>query len=612
MVLQSSPSVIPLFVSIFVALGLAILSWRRRETPSALYFFILMLGVTIWAFGTALELLVVDLTTKILFAKVTYIGVVAVLAAWMAFVLQITEHERWLTRRTFILLLIDPILTLTLVWTNELHGLIWTEVTLTVSDGLIIGDYDHGIPFWIHAVYGYLILLSATVLLIRRAWTAESIYRRQAVVMLVSTFAPWIGNAVYLMGGSQVDLTPFGFVVTGFTAAWGLLRLRLLDIVPIAREIVIENMPDALVVVDTQGRILDLNYTAAAMMQVKPQATLGMSLAEHLPAAASVQKANPQTKMRQEITLHSNERTQYFELQISPLYDRLNRLRGHALLLHDVTERKQAAQRIETQNAELAKTNEALDLARRQAEEATQLKSQFLATMSHELRTPLTAIIGYTEIQLEGMAGELGEQQRDCLNRTLTNADHLLKLINEILDLAKIEAGHTEIIQKPFDLQSWMHQFIEQMNGLAEKKGLRFEHSIDPHLPDNLIGDPARLKQIAINLLSNAIKFTEKGTVKCEVRRDDLSTWSLVISDTGIGIPAHMHDVIFEEFRQVDGTSTRTYGGTGLGLAIVRKLVLLMNGGIRLNSQVGQGSTFTVTLPLVEIQPQPEFEEVIG
>jgi signal transduction histidine kinase len=254
---------------------------------------------------------------------------------------------------------------------------------------------------------------------------------------------------------------------------------------------------------------------------------------------------------------------------------------------------------VEQRTAELRRQNEELIVARRQAEEATRLKSQFLATMSHELRTPLNAIMGYSQLLLLGATGDLSEAQHQNVDRILKSGEDLLKLINDILDLAKIEAGRTEIIQKPFVLKEWIDGIQKQMEGLAQDKQLEFEVRLDKELPETLIGDPDRLRQIAANLISNAIKFTEKGGVKVLINRHSRDAWTLVVEDTGIGIASHALEYIFDEFRQVDDTMSRQFGGTGLGLAIVRNLALMMGGNVRAQSTVGKGSTFTVQLPLI-------------
>lgn len=282
-------------------------------------------------------------------------------------------------------------------------------------------------------------------------------------------------------------------------------------------------------------------------------------------------------------------------------------IEGLARSFNSMTARlRESIATLEQHSRELAHNNLELIIARERAEDATRMKSQFLATMSHELRTPLNAIIGYTEIIGAGMAGPINDEQRVYHERVLHNAEHLLKLINDILDLSKIEAGRTEIVRQPFHTQEWAKEVISQTRGLAEQKGLNFVTEVDSTLPPLLLGDAVRLKQIAINLLANAVKFTEKGQVGFTVKRQSQTTWAIIVSDTGIGIPPHMQELIFDEFRQVDGSPQREHGGSGLGLAIVRKLVMLMGGNIRLNSALDSGSTFTVTMPLDNVQPAQE------
>jgi PAS domain S-box-containing protein len=290
----------------------------------------------------------------------------------------------------------------------------------------------------------------------------------------------------------------------------------------------------------------------------------------------------------------------YNELSLAPIHDENGVLSHYVGITTDVTSRIHYEARIQDRNEALRDAIHHLAQARKQAEDATRLKSQFLATMSHELRTPLNAIIGYTEIQLAGMTGSLNAEQRDYQERVLSNADHLLRLINDVLDISKIEAGRMEIVEKPFYLRQWVEETVSQVRILAEEKGLRFEVEIDNRMPNYIVGDAARIRQVAYNLLSNAVKFTHKGHLRLSIRLQGENTWQLIVEDTGIGIASHLQETIFEEFRQLDASSQRKVGGTGLGLSIVRKLSLMMGGNVRVKSQVGEGSQFTVILPLVE------------
>ncbi len=246
-------------------------------------------------------------------------------------------------------------------------------------------------------------------------------------------------------------------------------------------------------------------------------------------------------------------------------------------------------QRVQERTAEL-------QVAMKEAQEASRLKDEFLATMSHELRTPLNAIIGFQGV-IE-MSGELGERNSYLLKRLRVNAERLLNLINDILDISRIESGRFELIPTTLSVNSIAQNVREQLGVLAEEKGLQMAVEVDPNMPEAVVVDEEALMKIITNLISNAVKFTEEGEVRMIIRRDD-SNWQVVVRDTGIGIPAHKQEVIFERFRQVDGSSTRAYGGTGLGLAIVRQLALAMGGTVQVRSEIDKGSEFTVTLPLM-------------
>jgi signal transduction histidine kinase len=255
---------------------------------------------------------------------------------------------------------------------------------------------------------------------------------------------------------------------------------------------------------------------------------------------------------------------------------------------------------------ELTRTsNEALELANTElikannlATESARLKSEFMSTMSHELRTPLNAMIGFCGILLEGMGGEIDADARHMISRVNSNSSRLLNLINEVLDLAKIEAGRMEMVSRPISPRALADQWQSQMHVLAQQKSLEFLIEIDPSVPETLFGDPERITQIAVNLLSNAFKFTEKGSVTLSINRE-AEEWMIRVKDSGVGIPPHAINYIFDEFRQVDGSSKRVYGGTGLGLAIVRNLCLMMKGNVKVSSELNKGSVFTVTLPCI-------------
>ncbi|MBN1964415.1 MAG: response regulator [Anaerolineae bacterium] len=255
-------------------------------------------------------------------------------------------------------------------------------------------------------------------------------------------------------------------------------------------------------------------------------------------------------------------------------------------------------------NTRLAEANARLADANAQLIEASRLKSQFLANMSHELRTPLNSIIGYSELILDGTYGPLSDRQADRLEKVVRNGRSLLSLINDILDLSKIEAGRLELAPTPLAIGGVIDGVLDETTLMAEEKSLRIVRAYDGLPP--VMADPVRVRQIVLNLVSNALKFTHEGAITVRGEVDPARRQvRIAVSDTGIGIAPGDREMIFDEFRQVDGTATRRYEGTGLGLAITRHLVELHGGTITVDSVPGQGSTFIFTLPLAEARPAP-------
>ena len=272
---------------------------------------------------------------------------------------------------------------------------------------------------------------------------------------------------------------------------------------------------------------------------------------------------------------------------------------------NDLTEyRDHLEELVRQRTSELQSTFVELAVAKDRAEEADRLKSAFLATMSHELRTPLNSIIGFTGIILQGLAGPLNEEQRKQLEMVRNSARHLLALINDVLDISKIEAGQMQVSNEPFDLRESIMKVVGIVKPLVEKKGLDLRMELAQEI-GKLLSDPRRVEQVILNLLNNAIKFTEQGgitlTAKIVQRDQNIvldSSICISIADTGIGIKPEDLNNLFQPFRQIDSGLSRQHEGTGLGLAICRRLLELLGGEIHAESDWGKGSVFTVILPV--------------
>jgi len=346
----------------------------------------------------------------------------------------------------------------------------------------------------------------------------------------------------------------------------------------------IENSPVAIVAMDSSFLVQMCNPAFEKLFLYSQEQILGRPLRQLIcqDNDADVTQRNIEMTVHR-VTRRSRSDGSLVDVEILavPLFIK-EKVTGRLVLFQDVTERKRA--------------EEAMQQAKEAAEAASRAKSEFLANMSHEIRTPMNGIMGMTELVL---GTKLDAEQRNYLNLAKGSAESLLSLINDILDFSKIEAGKMEIDAICFSLENGLAETMKILSLRAHQKGLELAVEIEPDVPDGIIGDPGRLRQVVVNLVGNAVKFTEHGEVivhaKTVSRTERGIELQFTVSDTGIGIPADKQAAIFDAFQQADGSMTRKYGGTGLGLTISSRLVEMMGGRIWVESEPGKGSRFHFT-----------------
>ncbi|REJ86418.1 MAG: PAS domain S-box protein [Planctomycetota bacterium] len=351
----------------------------------------------------------------------------------------------------------------------------------------------------------------------------------------------------------------------------------------------VDNLPIYLVRKDLDGRVTFANDNLCRLLERPRDEVIGRTDYDFFPPDLAEKYRTDDRRVIETGQVFSDieenrsgDRASFFEVRKTPIRDSSDRIIGTQAIFWDVTDRQQALR-------DLAAAKEA-------AESANRAKSEFLANMSHEIRTPMNAVIGMTELVLET---DLDAQQRDYLDTVRESAESLMDLINDLLDFSKIEAGKLELESAPFELREMLGDTMKALGVRAYGKGIELLYHVDPQIPQFIVGDGLRLRQVIVNLVGNAVKFTEEGEVVLRVHLVDRSDPTLKlrfeVSDTGIGIHDDQRERIFRVFEQADMSTTRRFGGTGLGLAICSRLAGLMGGDIDVESRPGEGSTFTFT-----------------
>jgi PAS domain S-box-containing protein len=390
----------------------------------------------------------------------------------------------------------------------------------------------------------------------------------------------------------------------------------------------ISGMDEGVIFADAENKIVEVNDYFCRFAGVSKQELLGENImkfhkgdvlkriSDFLNVCRSDSNASP-------LVIQKSLNGMELILRVQPIYDH-DHYQGVLMNVINVTELVHTREQVVQTNGELSKRAselektrlallnmvDDLECERTRAQSADHAKGEFLANMSHEIRTPMNGIIGVTELLLDTT---LSNVQSDYVGMIKRSADTLLVILNDILDFSKIEAGKLQVEKVPFLLKETLRDIIYIMQPKAYEKNIKLDYSIGSDIPDAVVGDPVRLKQVLLNLVGNSLKFTEHGEIKVNISRDssknnpDVLQFS--VSDTGIGIPKEKQEHIFNPFTQADNSTHRKYGGTGLGLTITSKLVELMGGKVWLESEFGKGSDFyfTVSLPVAEEEAMKSF-----
>lgn len=560
---QYVPFIWPLIAATAVTAALGAYALRHRQVRGALPFGVCMLLTALWSGGYALETAGTDLPTVLFWIKVQSIAYSFNPVIWLMMVFLFIERDRWVTRRNILLLLIFPALTVVLAWTNGLHGLMWQYIRLDTSGTFPVAAKTYGPWFWAIAVYSYLLNIFSELLLALSLRRKSLLYREQSLALFIGLLLLFVMNALYIfkIGPiSRYDLTPVAAGVSGLIIAWGIFRYRLFDIVPVARENIIENMEDGLIVLDAKNRIADMNRTAKIIFGNPDLRAIGQEAAaffKNQPAFAGICCGGETLPV--ELVMQNKDSSRTFEVSYVSLRDRWGNHNGLTIILRDVTERRLVQSRLLEQQRAIAMSEERERMAR-------------------DLHDNLGQIFGFINVQAQAIEHELAEDKIESaslkIKRLVEAAQSAHGEMREYIRNVKIASA----AQKEF--VSVVKKEIEQykkQTGIDVKLLISDElqiEGLEPYVKMHMAG-------IAKEALNNIRKHAGAKNVSIEVKADGQEIL-LMIGDDGRGF---------------DVTNRRKEPGHGFGLNIMRERAGEIDGEIKIDSASGKGTRIFLHVP---------------
>ena len=562
-----SPLILPLPIAGAISAALAILAWKRRNSPGAVPLVVLALAATVWTLGYAMELGSGAQATKILWAKFQYLGIVTAPTAWLAVTLQYTGRGNWLTSRGLILLAVVPLTVLLLVWTNEAHGLIWSDIRLDTSGSLSVLDITHGTAFWAYTLYSYGLLLLGSIFLADSLLHSLPPYWGQAGALLISVLAPWVASLAYGVGLSPaplLDLTPFAFIISGLALGWALLRVRFLDLAPVARNTVFDNVNDGVLVLDTLGRVVDANPAVQQIFAGGAASVIGRPIDQVWPdGPALIESSDEVTPQHLEFSSGQGKKRRHFDVTAVPLHDGSGRLAGRLIVFHDITERHHA-------EAVLRHRDEELRNLSSMAIAAQEEERQWIAI---ELHDRVAQVISALSLQLQVLPASNGggDLRHQAMEPVVALAKQAIaetrQIMNELYPTTLEDLGIAIVIQN-------------NLRQLKRDIGCRTDFQIGqlPKLPQAV---EVTLYRVCNEALSNVRTHSRAKNVHVHLEHTSPRI-NLVVEDDGLGFDAEDH-MLYERVG---------------GLLSMRRRVELMGGTLQVNSSPGGGTSIALQIPI--------------
>ena len=572
-----TPYAVPLFVGTAVMLMISLIAWQRRAVRGAHVMMWLSLTTATYTLGYAFELGSTTLADVEFWLHVEYIGVTLAPLCLFALIVFYIGQERFLTPLSILILLLVPAMTIIFAWTNNQHDLIWQHLRLKPVGDRYVADFTPGAWYWVNVAYIWVMLLGSFGLL---AWIyrrVTGVFRRQVGIILAGTLLPFAFHIVYLTGliPLELDTTPYILVIVSLTMAWGIFNYQILDLMPIARRTVLEGMGDAVIVLDAQDRVVDLNRPAQRLIALNGGDYLGQAAAAVFPDWFAATITPRDREKRAEVTVNRTSERRVFDMQLTPLSAHTGHFEGRLIVLHDMTRRKQVEEEHERLLAEL---------------------DAFAHTVAHDLKTPLTVIIGYGEMLQDGLGllsmPEVAEYV-DIIARTGQKMDNI---IDELLLLSSVRRID-EVHLVPLEMADVVAEARGRLRDMIKSSRAVVTY---PETWPAALGYAAWIEEVWTNYISNAIKYggtPPRIDLSASVQPDGMIRFG--VKDNGRGLTPAEQARLFTEFARLQQVRAKGYG---LGLSIVRRIVEKLGGKVGVEVMDGQGCEFYFTLPPAETE----------
>lgn len=555
--------------------------FRRYELVVRLFGYMLFsIGICSLSYG--FELLSTTLEQMLFWQNIEYLGIVFIPVFWLLFILKFTGRDKYLTIKNFIWILSIPVITLLMVWTNSFHYLHFKSISIDFSESFPCLSVEFGPWYYVYTLYFYILLALGVVMLIKEYRNSDPMFKRQNLIVLLAALIPWIANLANLVGFKpmgHIDITLFAFILTVFMLSVGFIRFRFLDIIPIAREKVLEAMKEGLIVLDNLDRIVDLNRAIKMILSISGESLIGKNIDSVFPNQPELfEYINDRKDGRLKIEFQRNGYPIFMDVSITALFENRNSYNGLIILTRDISLQVGIENRFRIQSDQLITTNK--------------LKDRLFSIIAHDLRGPLINLNEVIKMLNSGIISDA--EFKLYIPKLSNNISYATGLLENLLFWSMSQLQGEIIKPLYFNIKGITDNVITLFDNVIKEKDITTENNLDPF--SLVYADLDMIQLIVRNLISNAIKFSEHGksiTITSVINRKE---FIMCISDSGVGISKENQNKLFEQ-ETFTTRGTDNEEGTGLGLFLCKDFIEKNGGKIWVESKIGVGTKFFVQIP---------------